>query len=467
MNEQLYSLLGIDRNEDLKSVLEALEEKQFEYLERSETVSDESRKEEIASILKQIDEEIVNVKEQIKSISSSLILDEPQQESPEKAEESKKASAENKEKVAEKVDSLKQKETEKQAKEAERKKKEAEKAAQKQQAAQPVPANSGTTGNSAAAPAPVKQVSNTGSDLVNGINSYNNRDYTTAFKVFKELSEKGDASAQYLLAGMYINGLGIPQDYDRALFWLKKSAEAGEPAGQAAYGAALVLRSDAKEISIGFKYLQNVSDKGDTEAMLDYVNACLKGQGSKKEISRAMDYCEKLKAASDDSFNKKKYDDAKTQLKTMKKNAGKTISPAGTSNGSSGMYIGSYTKKRRKIPWKWIVIIIIGISIFRSCSNIYTTDTFFEDAGVSGVQQGAIEQQQGYGKVRITVAAGNVRSGAGTDYGVIGGVHQGEEYLTTGNSETTASGRIWYEIFLDEEQTSTGWVSEAIAELAE
>lgn len=465
MNEQLYSSLGIDKNADLKTVLDALEEKQFEYLERSETVSDDSRKEEISSILKQIDEEIATVKEQIKSISSSLILDEAENDSSAKSEEKVKEAAEKKEKVASRVDSLKQKEAEKQAKEAEKKKKEAEKAAQKQQAqaSQNNNQNSGATSNAGPAPAPVKQVSNTSTDITNGINSYNNQDYTTAFKVFKEMSEKGDASAQYLVAIMYLNGLGTSKDTDRALFWLKKSAETGEPAGQATYGALLVSSNDSKDINTGFKYLQMVSDKGDTDAMIDYVNACLNGKGGKKEVTKAMDYCEKLKLATDDSFNKKKFDDAKTQLKSIKKNAGKNAGSTNSGSSSSSSYGGGYKRHRRfRIPWKLIIIVIIGIVIFKSCGG--------DDKQKSNTKTDnntAIEQQIEYKTVRITVADGNVRSGAGTDYDVIAGVHQGEEYFTTGSVETASNGRIWYEIFLDENQSSTGWVSEKIAELNE
>ena len=38
-------------------------------------------------------------------------------------------------------------------------------------------------------------------------------------------AEKGDASAQYLLAGRYDRGQGVPQDYSEAARWYRKAAE--------------------------------------------------------------------------------------------------------------------------------------------------------------------------------------------------------------------------------------------------
>ena len=35
----------------------------------------------------------------------------------------------------------------------------------------------------------------------------------------KQLAQKGDASAQSDLGGMYYNGLGVPQDYAQAAKW--------------------------------------------------------------------------------------------------------------------------------------------------------------------------------------------------------------------------------------------------------
>jgi uncharacterized protein len=44
----------------------------------------------------------------------------------------------------------------------------------------------------------------------------------------RPLAEQGDTSAQYNLGAFYDNGLGVPQDYVRALMWLNLSAAQGK-----------------------------------------------------------------------------------------------------------------------------------------------------------------------------------------------------------------------------------------------
>lgn len=62
----------------------------------------------------------------------------------------------------------------------------------------------------------------------------------------------------------------------------------------------------------------------------------------------------------------------------------------------------------------------------------------------------------------ITESSANIRSGAGTDYDVVMTATQGQTFVATGNQETAANGRIWYEIYLNEEMIQTGWASEKV-----
>ena len=47
------------------------------------------------------------------------------------------------------------------------------------------------------------------------------------FEAAKMLAEQGGAEAQFLLATMFADGQGVPQDHQAAIKWLKKSAEQG------------------------------------------------------------------------------------------------------------------------------------------------------------------------------------------------------------------------------------------------
>lgn len=78
-------------------------------------------------------------------------------------------------------------------------------------------------------------------DYEAGVKAYNRGDYPAAFKQWKPLADKGDAKAQHYLGLMYTQGLGVPKDLAKAVFWFKKAAEAGHI--PAAY-------------NLGFRYLR-------------------------------------------------------------------------------------------------------------------------------------------------------------------------------------------------------------------
>lgn len=58
----------------------------------------------------------------------------------------------------------------------------------------------------------------------------------------------------------------------------------------------------------------------------------------------------------------------------------------------------------------------------------------------------------------------NIRSGPGTNYDVIATAHKGDTFYATGNQETASNGRTWYEIYIDNEKTKTGWASQKVIE---
>lgn len=62
----------------------------------------------------------------------------------------------------------------------------------------------------------------------------------------------------------------------------------------------------------------------------------------------------------------------------------------------------------------------------------------------------------------ITDDSANLRFGPGTDYDVVTTASKGDVFVATGNQETASNGRIWYEVYLDEEMTQTGWGSQTV-----
>jgi len=62
-----------------------------------------------------------------------------------------------------------------------------------------------------------------------GYRAANAGSYETAFKEFKKAAESGDVSAQYSLAVMYNDGIGVRKNPGEAMIWFRKAAAKGHP----------------------------------------------------------------------------------------------------------------------------------------------------------------------------------------------------------------------------------------------
>ncbi len=60
--------------------------------------------------------------------------------------------------------------------------------------------------------------------LDEGVAAYNRGDYATAIRVWRPLSEQGNANAQSMLGLLYGKGQGVPQDYAQAHMWYNLAA---------------------------------------------------------------------------------------------------------------------------------------------------------------------------------------------------------------------------------------------------
>ena len=80
MDNKFLESIGVDVIVEPGRILEQLEEKQLEYFERLENVSDEARENELKKILQRIEKETVQVKKVVDAISRSLIVDDGSEE---------------------------------------------------------------------------------------------------------------------------------------------------------------------------------------------------------------------------------------------------------------------------------------------------------------------------------------------------------------------------------------------------
>jgi len=91
----------------------------------------------------------------------------------------------------------------------------------------------------------------------------------TPFQVYQPKANQGDADAQFNLALLYYNGLGIPQDRRYAIYWYTKAAEQGHIQAQYFLGK-LYNFGDGEEVRQDFKlavyWLTKAAEQGHIQA---------------------------------------------------------------------------------------------------------------------------------------------------------------------------------------------------------
>ena len=74
---------------------------------------------------------------------------------------------------------------------------------------------------------PAPAVAPTAPQFDQGVAAYGRADYATAYRLWRPLAERGNATAQAGLGYMYENGRGVAQDYAAASSWYRKAADQG------------------------------------------------------------------------------------------------------------------------------------------------------------------------------------------------------------------------------------------------
>ena len=104
-------------------------------------------------------------------------------------------------------------------------------------------------------------------DFSMGYEAYQRGDYATALRIFRQLAEQGDASAQYNLAFMYDNGRGVTQDYAEAMRWYRKAAGQGEASAQYNLGVIFFKgQGVTQDYAEAMKWFRIAADQGHVRA---------------------------------------------------------------------------------------------------------------------------------------------------------------------------------------------------------
>src|SRR6476659_3261790 len=112
--------------------------------------------------------------------------------------------------------------------------------------------------------------------VTNGIEAWQQADYTKAVAIWMPLATKGDPDAEFNLGQAYRLGKGVPTNVSSAKTWFERAAGQGNVDAQTTLGLLLFQNGDQAG---GLKWLKQAADQGEARAMLVYGTALVNGDG--------------------------------------------------------------------------------------------------------------------------------------------------------------------------------------------
>ena len=112
------------------------------------------------------------------------------------------------------------------------------------------------------------------------------KDVEQAFSWTKASAEKGHTVAQYLLGSAYSSGLGTPKDWQKALFWFFRSYEHGNEKAALKLGRVLSVEQSA----LAFQFLIESAEKGVAEAQLAVAESYAHAVGVMQDARLALEW---------------------------------------------------------------------------------------------------------------------------------------------------------------------------------
>ncbi len=134
-----------------------------------------------------------------------------------------------------------------------------------------------------------------------GINAFAVGDYQTAADIWLVEAYEGSPDAQFNLGVMYIEGKGVPQNRDDALFWFIKAAENDHIQAQYNLGHLYFEDNDNPEsLKKGAAWWRRSSLQGFSIAQFNYARAVFYGFGVEQNLPEALYWLEQSAASGED-----------------------------------------------------------------------------------------------------------------------------------------------------------------------
>ncbi|HDL02016.1 MAG TPA: sel1 repeat family protein [candidate division Zixibacteria bacterium] len=131
----------------------------------------------------------------------------------------------------------------------------------------------------------------TGAKIEEAYKYIKNNQYGKALLILEKLDKENNALAQYYLAGMYSDGLGVQNDQIKSLSYIKKSAENGLPHAMNRLGNLYLNGSNyiKADPTKAYKWLKNAVDKEYISAGVILGGALVHGEGVNKKPKEGLE----------------------------------------------------------------------------------------------------------------------------------------------------------------------------------
>ncbi len=121
-------------------------------------------------------------------------------------------------------------------------------------------------------------------DTKQGVEAWSRGDYADAIKIWRPLAIAGDDDAQFNMGQAYKLGRGVPVDLRAAEDWYRKAAEQGHLQAADNYGLVLFTNGDRQK---AMPYIKTSAERGEPRAQYIYGTALFNGEFVSKDLVRA------------------------------------------------------------------------------------------------------------------------------------------------------------------------------------
>ena len=114
-----------------------------------------------------------------------------------------------------------------------------------------------------------------------GVILYRAHRYSEALPLLEHAADSGDGHSAMIVGGMYIAGEGVPKDSDRAMYWWRKGADAGDPMSMADLAASYTSTQGGHKPDYveAARWYKRAAAAGEPSGMTGVALMYLNGQG--------------------------------------------------------------------------------------------------------------------------------------------------------------------------------------------